>query len=102
MSPIDPEIIKHQVSLIRYTGQTKTVKTQDGISYLAEIKPTNLQNKLNHVRQHPPDEVGLNALGPQVREMLDELLPLLPVTTMGWWVTTRHRENRRRKGKGSQ
>jgi len=57
---------------------------------------------LNHVRQHPHDEVGLNALGPQVREMLDELLPLLPVTTMGWWVTTRHRENRRRKGKGSQ
>ena len=105
MTIIDPEIIKAQVARVNYTGRTKTVKTQNGTSYLAEVSPTCLQNLLHHVRQHPNDKCGLNALGPQVREMLPELMPLLPPVSMGWWITLKHKENYRpknNKSKGSR
>lgn len=95
---IDPNIIRTQVAKLNYTGKTRVLKTQNGITHLSEIKPTCLQNLLNHVVQHPNDEVGLNALGPQVRAMREELFKLLPHTTQGWWVVTSRKEfNRKNK-----
>ena len=102
---IDPEIIKAQVAQLNYTGRTQTLKTQSGTSYLAEVSPTCLQNLLHHVRQHPNDKCGLNALSSQVREMLPELIPLLPPVSMGWWITLNHKEYQRpkkNKDKGSR
>jgi hypothetical protein len=93
---IDPQIIRNQVARLNYTGRTKVLKTQNGITKFAEIKPTCLQNLLNHVRNHPNDEVGLKALGPQVRAMRQELIDLLPQTTMGWWVVTKRKEFNRK------
>ena len=94
---LDPNILRTQVARVNYTGRTKTLKTQNGITYFAEVKPTCLQNKLHHVRNHPNDEVGLKALGPQVRAMREELMDLLPQTTMGWWVVTQRKEFNRKK-----
>lgn len=94
---IDPSIIRNQVARVNYTGRTKVLKTQNGITHFAEVKPTCLQNLLNHVRHHPNDEVGLNALGPQVRAMREELMDLLPQTTMGWWVVVKRKEFKQKK-----